>query len=210
MNPILNDDLNRIIAQDISWEKLRDKRIMVTGASGMLGTYFVRTVLKLNEAKNANINVLCIVRNPKKIPSDIANNERVEIVSQDVSKPMNIEGNVDYIIHAASPASPLIMRDDPVGTIAANTLGAFYTLMLAKEKKADGYMFISSREIYGQPQEGQEFFEEDSYGFVDPLDPRSCYPEGKKAAETMCASFRAQYGLNAKTARLAHTYGPGM
>ncbi len=82
MNPILNDDLNRIIAQDISWEKLRDKRIMVTGASGMLGTYFVRTVLKLNEAKNANINVLCIVRNPKKIPSDIANNERVEIVSQ--------------------------------------------------------------------------------------------------------------------------------
>lgn len=210
MNPILNDDLNRIIAQDISWEKLRDKRIMVTGASGMLGTYFVRTVLKLNEAKNANINVLCIVRNPKKIPSDIANNERVEIVSQDVSKPMNIEGNVDYIIHAASPASPLIMRDDPVGTIAANTLGAFYTLMLAKEKKADGYMFISSREIYGQPQEGQEFFDEESYGFVDPLDPRSCYPEGKKAAETMCASFRAQYGLNAKTARLAHTYGPGM
>ena len=71
-------------------------------------------------------------------------------------------------------------------------------------------MFISSREIYGQPSEGQEFFYEDTYGFVDPLSARSCYPEGKKAAETMCVSFREEYGLNTKIARLAHTYGPGM
>ena len=102
------------------------------------------------------------------------------------------------------------MREDPVGTIAANTLGAFYTLSLAKEKNAKGYMFISSREIYGQPDENQEFFYENTYGLVDPLDARSCYPEGKKAAETMCASFHKQYGLNTKIARLAHTYGPGM
>ena len=65
-------------------------------------------------------------------------------------------------------------------------------------------------EIYGQPDESQEFFTEETYGFVDPLEPRSCYPEGKKAAETMCASYRAEYGLDAKAARLAHTYGPGM
>ena len=71
-------------------------------------------------------------------------------------------------------------------------------------------MFISSREIYGQPDENQEFFYENTYGLVDPLDARSCYPEGKKAAETMCASFHKQYGLHTKIARLAHTYGPGM
>ena len=106
-------------------------------------------------------------------------------------RPMVYDGKVDYIIHAASPASPLIMREDPVGTIAANTLGAFYTLSLAKEKNAKGYMFISSREIYGQPDENQEFFYENTYGLVDPLDARSCYPEGKKAAEKMCIRDRS-------------------
>ena len=210
MNPIVKEDLQRICAQDIAWDKLKDAAVLVTGASGMVGTYFVRTVLALNETRKMNATVICVVRNPKKIPEDIANNPAVTIVAHDVSKPMVYDGKVDYIIHAASPASPLIMREDPVGTIAANTLGAFYTLSLAKEKNAKGYMFISSREIYGQPDENQEFFYENTYGLVDPLDARSCYPEGKKAAETMCASFHKQYGLNTKIARLAHTYGPGM
>ena len=102
------------------------------------------------------------------------------------------------------------MQNQPVETIAANTIGTFKTLELAKEKNAEGYLFISSREIYGQPDEGQEFFYENTYGFVDQLNPRSCYSEGKKAAETMCVCFHEEYGLNTKIARLAHTYGPGM
>ena len=138
------------------------------------------------------------------------NNYNVEFLVQDVSHPINYNGTVDFIIHAASPASPLIMKDKPVETIAANALGTYYTLSLANDKKCEGYLFISSREIYGQPYEGQNVFTEDVYGFVDPLNPRSCYPEGKKAAETMCASFKEEFGLNAKIARLAHTYGPGM
>lgn len=210
MNPILYEDLKRICNQNISWDKLKDKTVMITGASGMLGKYFVQTLLHLNEERNANIHVICVVRNVKKLATDVVENKNVTVLSHDVSQPFSYDGEVNYIIHAASPASPLIMKNDPVGTIAANTLGAFYTLKLAKEKNADGYMFISSREIYGQPDQTQEFFKEDTYGFVDPLDCRSCYPEGKKAAETMCVSFKEQYGLNTKIARLAHTYGPGM
>ena len=135
MNPIVKEDLQRICAQDIAWDKLKDAAVLVTGASGMVGTYFVRTVLALNETRKMNATVICVVRNPKKIPEDIANNPAVTIVAHDVSKPMVYDGKVDYIIHAASPASPLIMREDPVGTIAANTLGAFYTLSLAKEDR---------------------------------------------------------------------------
>lgn len=210
MNRVLDNDLVNIAAQDIDWEKLRNKSVMITGASGMVGSYFVRTLLKLNEISNMNIHVVCVVRNVNKIGEDIRTDANAEILSHDVTSPIEYPGEIDYIIHAASPASPLIMRDDPVGTIAANVLGTFNTLELAHTKNAAGYMFISSREIYGQPLDDQEFFTEDTYGFVDPLDPRSCYPEGKKAAETMCASFRAQYGLNTKIARLAHTYGPGM
>lgn len=210
MNRILDNDLINIVEEDIEWEKFRGKTVMVTGASGMVGSYFVRTLLKLNDLKNMDIHVICVVRNINKLGRDVRENENVEILAHDVTEPMDYAEKIHYIIHAASPASPLIMKEDPVGTIAANVLGTFNTLQLATAKGAEGYMFISSREIYGQPSEDQEFFKEDSYGFVDPLDPRSCYPEGKKAAETMCASFREQYGLNTKVARLAHTYGPGM
>lgn len=210
MNKVLENDLTNIIKQQIDWEKLRNKTVMITGAGGMVGSYFARTLLKLNEVSDMNIHVICLIRDIKKIGADIIDDANTEILIQDVTKPIEYNGDIHFIIHAASPASPLIMKNDPVGTIAANVLGTFYTLELARKKNAEGYMFISSREIYGQPSENQEFFDEDTYGFVDPLDARSCYPEGKKAAETMCASFKSQYGLNTKVARLAHTYGPGM
>lgn len=210
MNKILEQDIQMILEQDVKWEKLKNKSVLITGASGMVGSYMLRVLAMLNDAKGYGIRIIAMVRNANKLPAELRERQDVEISIQDVVGKLEVEGAVDYIIHAASPASPLIMQNQPVETIAANTLGTYNTLMLAKEKNAEGYMFISSREIYGQPYEGQEFFYEDTYGFVDQLNPRSCYSEGKKAAETMCVCFHEEYGLNVKIARLAHTYGPGM
>lgn len=208
MNRILAEDAQSILKQNINWSKLKDSKVLITGASGMLGSYIARTVITLRNNRGWDIDVSALVRNPGKLPDDIKN--EVNIIQQTVAEPIKTDAKFDYILHAASPASPLIMREEPVGTIAANTLGAYYTLDLARKSNAKGYLFISSREIYGQPYENQREFTEETYGFVDPLSPRSCYPEGKKAAETMCASFAQQYDLNVKIARLAHTYGPGM
>ena len=210
MNRVLEDDLKTIIAEDLSWEKLKNKTVMITGASGMVGSYMLYVLLMLNDEKHYGIKVDAVMRNVNKLPEEIRNREDVNVVVADVTKDIPDVGDIDYIIHAASPASPLIMQNQPVETIAANTIGTFKTLELAKEKNAEGYLFISSREIYGQPDEGQEFFYENTYGFVDQLNPRSCYSEAKKAAETMCVCFHEEYGLNTKIARLAHTYGPGM
>ena len=210
MNRVLEDDLKTIIAEDLSWEKLKNKTVMITGASGMVGSYMLYVLLMLNDEKHYGIKVDAVMRNVNKLPEEIRNREDVNVVVADVTKDIPDVGDIDYIIHAESPASPLIMQNQPVETIAANTIGTFKTLELAKEKNAEGYLFISSREIYGQPDEGQEFFYENTYGFVDQLNPRSCYSEGKKAAETMCVCFHEEYGLNTKIARLAHTYGPGM
>lgn len=210
MNSVFLEDLDNIIDSDIQWEKLEGKSVMVTGASGMIGTYAVGTLLRLNNVKHLGIKVLGVVRDVRKIPDEFRSHADFQAVVHDVTQPFDVAEPVDYLIHAASPASPLIMKDKPVETIAANTLGTFYTLALAREKGAQGYLYISSREIYGQPDPDQEFFYEDTYGFVDPLNARSCYPEGKKAAETMCVSYRQEYGVNAKIARLAHTYGPFM
>lgn len=210
MNRVFREDLEAVIGEDIPWERLKGKTVLITGASGMIGTYMLNVLTMLNEKYGYGIRVLAMLRNAAKLSEEIRARDDVEVIVHDVTEPLEIPGDVHYVIHAASPASPLIMQDKPVETIAANTLGAFNTLKLAKEKDAEGYLFISSREIYGQPDKGQEFFYEDTYGFVDQLNPRSCYSEGKKAAETMCVCYHEEYGLNTKIARLAHTYGPGM
>ena len=210
MNAVLREDLEMITGEDIKWDKLKGKSVLITGAGGMIGSYMLQTLALLNDQHDYGIRILAMLRNPGKLPDEVRSRKDVEVLVHDVTEKLHIEEAVDYVIHAASPASPLIMQNQPVETAAANTLGTFYTLMLAKEKNAEGYLYISSREIYGQPGEGQEFFTEDTYGFVDPLNARSCYPEGKKAAETMCICFHEEYNLNVKIARLAHTYGPGM
>lgn len=211
---IVNEDAQNIIdfcGAQLLLDKLKNKTFLITGASGMIGSYFAYVLLKLNELYDANIHIKAIVRNENKLDKYIRESENVEVIVQDILSPLNIEGNVDYIVHAASPASPKIMSEHPVETNFANTIGTANTLKLAQEKASAGYMFISSREIYGQPNPGQEIFTENGpLGQVNPLVPRNGYAEGKKAAENMCAAFKDQYGLNTKIVRLAHTYGPGM
>lgn len=207
MNNIIQQDIASIIEEPVNWEKLRGQTILLTGASGMLGSYIMETLAELN-SRGYDMELYGLVRHPGKLSAKLR--ERIHVLQQSVTEPIDTDVRFDYVLHTASPASPLIMREDPVGTIAANTLGAWNTLQLAHACGAKGYLFLSSREIYGQPAEDQPVFTEDTYGFVDPLDPRSCYPEGKKAAETMCACFRSQYGLDTKIVRLAHTFGPGM
>ena len=211
LNYIIDGDAEQIIRENNGLNELFNTTIMITGASGMVGSYFLYTLVKLNEDYSANIKILPLVRNLNKLNADIINKDYVHPIVQDVIDEINYGGDVDYIVHAAGPASPKIMREKPVETNFANTLGSANTLMFAKEHNTKGYLFISSREIYGDPNENQKYFTEDGrLGFIDPLVPRNGYAEGKKAAENMCAGFKSEYGLNTKIVRLAHTYGPGM
>ena len=211
LNYIIDGDAEQIIQENDGLKELFNTTIMITGASGMVGSYFLYTLVKLNEDYSANIKILPLVRNIENLNPDIVNKDYVFPIIQDVIDDITYEGDVDYVIHAAGPASPKIMREKPVETNFANTLGSANTLMFSKDHNAKGYLFISSREIYGDPNENQKYFtEEGRLGFIDPLVPRNGYAEGKKAAENMCAGFKSEYGLNTKIVRLAHTYGPGM
>lgn len=210
VNKIIDGDAEQIIQDNNGLNELYDKSIMITGASGMIGSYFVYTLMKLNECYGADIKIIPLVRNIDKLNSQVRNNDNVHPIVQDVTDNIYYDGDIDYIIHAASPASPKIMKEKPVETNFANTIGTANTLLLAKDKNVEGYLFISSREIYGKPLDNQEYFTEDSFGHIDQLVPRNAYAEGKKAAENMCVGFNQEYGVNTKIVRLAHTYGPGM
>lgn len=211
---IVKEDIDNIIkdcGSELMTNKLKNTTILITGSSGMIGTYFAYTILRLNELYNTNIKLKLILRNINKLDNYIKEQANVEIIVQNIIEPIIISNNIDYIVHAASPASPKIMAKEPVETNLANTVGTANTLKLALEKKAKGYLFISSREIYGEPNDNQELFTEDGpLGQVDPLIPRNGYAEGKKAAENLCSGYKEEYNLNTKIVRLAHTYGPGM
>ena len=211
INKIIDGDVEQIIQENNGLKDLFDTTVMITGASGMVGSYFLYTLVKLNEDYSANIKILPLVRNLDKLKKEILDKDYIHPIIQDVVDKINYDGNVDYVIHAAGPASPKIMKEKPVETNFANTLGAANTLMFSKDHNTKGYLFISSREIYGDPNKNQKYFTEyGRLGFIDPLIPRNGYAEGKKAAENMCVGFKSEYNLNTKIVRLAHTYGPGM
>lgn len=209
MNRIIREDCMQII-HDNDVEKLRNKSFLITGASGMIGSYIANVLRVLNEVYNMNIHIILCVRNKNKLNKELLEDTNVEVVIQDVVEKFNVNSDVDYIVHAAGPASPKIMKDCPFETNAANTVGTYNTLLLAKEKRAT-YLFVSSREIYGEPKGDVTVFTEDGMlGEVNHLIPRNGYAEGKKAAENMCIAMHEEYGVNTKIVRLAHTYGPGM
>ena len=194
------------------YDSFKDKTVFITGSSGMIGSYFIYTLQRLNELYNTNIKIKAFARSTNKFDDKILEDPNIEIVLGDITElePLNIEGKIDYIIHAASPASPKIMKEHPVMTNLCNTLGTIRSLDLAKKNNSK-FLFISSREIYGEPNKDQKYFTEDGLlGQVNPLVPRNGYAEGKKAAENLCISYREEFGIDAKIVRLAHTYGPGM
>ena len=115
MNHILQEDARDILKQDISWENFDGKRILVTGAGGMLGSYISRTILQWKEISGNDLELYALVRHPEKLPEDVR--DQVKVLRQSVAEPIQTDVDFHYIIHAASPASPLIMREDPVGRL---------------------------------------------------------------------------------------------
>lgn len=211
-HPIVTADLEWLTSQySIPWHNLRGKSVMITGAAGFLAAYMVETLLFLNETQQLNVTVIAVVRNRKGFTQRFNHHlKRPDLIciEQDISSPLHIDRRVDFIIHAASQASPKYYATDPVGTLSANTLGTAQLLELARINQVEGFLYFSSAEVYGEAARVPTA--ESDYGFLDPLAVRSCYAESKRMGENMCVSWHHQYGVPAKIVRPFHTYGPGM
>jgi len=208
------EDLNQIKSSSIDWKKFENKTVLITGANGFLPAYMVETLLLLNKdiLQNFPCKVIALVRNEKHTEErykEYLDDRNFEIIIQDVVSEIKINKTIDYIIHAASPASPKYYNIDPVGVIMPNVLGTKNTLELAQENSVEGYLYFSSGEVYGQLNDG-EVVNEDKYGYLDPTTVRACYGESKRMGENLCVSYGHQYNLPVKIVRPFHTYGPGM
>jgi UDP-glucuronate decarboxylase len=208
---IVDEDLKYITDADLPWDELEDKNILITGANGMLPSYMVETILYLNKTRfKKKARVFAVVRNYDKARKRFKNYLRsnyLRFIVQDIREPLAFIPHQDYIIHAASLASPRYYGIDPVGVILPNTIGTFNCLELARKNKVKGFLFFSSGEVYGNI--GGKI-PEYLFGNLDPLAPRSCYAESKRMGETMCMAYLRQYNIPVKIIRPFHTYGPNV
>ena len=213
IHPIVSEDLAAITKADIPWSVFKGKTILVTGASGFLPAYMVETLLFLNTSMSLQCKVIGLVRNMEKARerfSPYDHRSDLVLVKGDVSTEINWPERCDFIIHAASQASPKFYGTDPVGTMTANLLGTYNLLNHARVWKSEGFLYFSSGEVYGQVLPEKIPTAESDYGYIDITDPRSCYAESKRAAETLGVSFARQFGVPFRIVRPFHTYGPGM
>ena len=188
------------------YDELEGKTVLIAGGKGFLGTYFTSVLTKINEtlSKPMKIIVLDSLITSKDKKDSV--NQNIEFLEQDISKSFEIDDNIDYIIHAASIASPPTYRKFPIKTVDVNYQGTKNLLEIAKEKKVRSMLFLSSSEIYGDPE---IFPTPESYvGKVSCTGPRACYDESKRLAETISILYFQQYKIPIKIARPFNVYGP--
>lgn len=205
-------DLEMSAQNTVKIEKLKGKRILVTGATGTIGSFIVDLLLRYNQTDDADITVYASGRSEKRLSDrfDRIKNEKLVFVEHDILNPITFDFPVDFIIHAGGNAHPVAFNNDPVGTIIGNISGTYELLEYGRTHGTERFLYISSGEVYGQGHMSLDSFEENYSGYIDSTSPRSCYPASKRTAETLCASYSRQYGLETVIVRPCHTYGPGI
>lgn len=186
---------------------LRGATVFVTGGTGLVGYNLLSSLSAIRGM--LDIRLIALVRDIAKARSRFAGLEGIEFLEGDVTNLPEVDCPVDYVIHAASVTSSKFFVENPVETIVTAIDGTRNILEMCRRKSVKSMVYLSSMEVYGSPREPVLLSEAD-LGYLDPLQVRSCYPEGKRMCENLCVAYASEYGVDVKIARLAQTFGPGM
>ncbi|MCC8025343.1 MAG: NAD(P)-dependent oxidoreductase [Clostridium sp.] len=208
---IIRQDVAGILETELPWETFCGKTVLISGANGYVTAYFVHTFIALNDRKNMNMKIIALCRNEKRAKArfaDYLDRKDLVLYIQDVCEPIAIEERVHFFIHGASPAGIHARHRDPVATFCANVTGCENMLKLAVKNPCEGFLLISSVDIYGSmAQEGR--LTEAKCGILDHLNVRNAYSCGKKAAETLCCAYYKKYKIPVTVVRPFQIFGPG-
>ena len=205
------NDLDTIVDSLPELDQLAGKTVLITGAAGLICSSVVDVMIRYNETHQQQIKILVAGRSENKIKSRFANfyqKPYLTFVQYDAnSMCFDCSIPVDYIIHGASNASPDLILKEPVETMLSNIGGLKCLLDYARDNDVKRVLYISSSEVYGN-KETEQPYKTEEYGYIDLLNPRNSYSVSKRAAETLCVSYAAEYGVNTVIVRPGHIYGP--
>jgi len=213
-HPLYIEDMSNVINAPIKWDELKNSKVLITGANGLIASFLVDCLMYRNKVHNDNIAIHALCRNEKRARERFASyidSEHFVLLVQDVSQKLEDAISFDYIIHAASSAHPIAYATTPVEVMKANLIGCINLLDHAREHGTKKFMFVSSGEIYGQNDSSMDkHLEEDYSGYLDTTAMRSAYAQSKRASETLCTAYESQYGINTVIVRPNYIYGSTM
>ncbi|MCI9359732.1 MAG: NAD-dependent epimerase/dehydratase family protein [Hungatella sp.] len=205
------EDIDKVLGVLPELDYIAGKSVMITGAAGLICSSIVDVLFRYNDTHDIPIHIYAAGRRMEEMSARFGNQinrDDFTFVVYDASKTNNkLDIHVDYIIHGAGNAFPDLIIKEPVETMLCNFTGIKYLLDYAKEYGVKRVLYISSSEVYGN-KEGNEPYHEEEYGYIDLLNSRNSYSIGKRAAETLCASYAAEYRVEVTVVRPGHIYGP--
>lgn len=209
------EELQLLLKQNLLWEQLSGKTILLSGATGMIGKCIVDLLMQCNEniLLNYPVSVTALSRNEESAIQRLGeywDKETFRYVSCDVNQAIAECGRADYVIHAASNTHPLQYSGDPIGTIMSNIIGTKNLLDYAVSHQAERFCFVSSVEVYGENRGDTDRFKEDYLGYLDCNTLRAGYPESKRAGEALCNAYAQAHQIDFIIPRLSRVYGPTM
>nr|WP_244925802.1 NAD-dependent epimerase/dehydratase family protein [Enterococcus xiangfangensis] len=196
-----------------NWDRIDNHSFLIIGATGMIGSYMIDVLMMRNEKYESNIHIFAMGRSKERLKKRFSmylETPFFHLVEGDVTQPINLNEEVDYIFHGASNTHPRAYATDPIGTIMTNLMGTQQVLDFATKNKAKRVAFLSTVEIYGENRGDVEKFTEDYCGYIDCNTLRAGYPEGKRASESLCQAYIAKHGLDIVIPRICRTFGPTM
>ena len=219
MEKILKADMEYIVSLVENWTELRDSTVLITGASGLIGSLLIRAFVYASDELNLNIRIIGHSRDTTLLKAD-AELLKVIFLEGDIQKSIDVEDHVDYIIHCASITDSKLMIEKPTETFLTSVIGTKNVLDLAVDKRVKSFVYISSMEMYGdisrcdikakKKADSIDKVSENMLGYLDLGNTRNSYPEGKRAAECLCHAYLSEYGVPIKIARLSQTFGAGV
>lgn len=212
MDKYFKEDIDYLVKKCTYLNDIHDKTILVTGATGLVGSTLIKTLLEYNRHMNINLKIIALGRNEEKMLTTFENylqDESLKIFICDINSKIEILDDINYIVHTAAVTKSMILKDFPVETALTSILGTKNILELAKEKQVYSMVYLSSMEVYGTFGKSQ-IVNEEMLGYIDLKNVRNGYPESKRICEFLCNAYFKEYGVKVKSARLAQTFGAGV
>ena len=208
MDKVQLQDVQEFVNSFVLADELCNSSFLITGATGLIGSVLVKSLLALEKDINITIPVRDIDKAQSIYGNDIKRLEVIQVTSLG-DWTLNLEQSFNYIVHCASPTSGRYMEEHPVETFDIAYEVTYNLLQSVRKTSAKGFVFVSSLEYYGQILDDR-LIKESEQGYIDSMSARSSYPMGKRAGEYLCYAFAKEYGVPAKVARLTQTFGAGI